>query len=168
MLLKISFIILTVFGIAFVISESIGRAQSLIASPKAKLCKALPVADIEAVVGTKLTRKSGSDMEKYSSCTAFFGDASAKIEYHQPGQVGLPTDVKSGLAGATAMVGSKIEDSRDFGKIGCYQMTIMAVKSTACFLPKGYYTLSVGGSLANFVPMEKVKDLLKKTVAAAR
>ena len=60
-------------------------------------------------------------------------------------------------------------ESRDFGEIGCYR-SVMAfggeeMKTTACFLPKGYYTLSVSKP-GDFVPMEAVKAWLEKTAAA--
>jgi hypothetical protein len=151
-----------------------GLSQAQMASPDAKLCKTFPVADVEAVVGSKSTKKIGSDMDKYNSCTVLFGGlTSAKIEWHQPGQGGLPPDVKTGLMGLTMMMGKDMKNlqTRDFGEVGCYQGSLAAsgqeIKSTVCFLPKGYYTISVGG-LPNYVPMESVKALLEKAVAAAR
>jgi len=167
-----AFLLLAAFGMAAFLSEGSSLAQSMLPSPDAKLCKSIPVADIEAAAGSKLVRKTGTDGDKYNSCTAIFGGTtSAKIEYHQPGQGGLPADVKSGLIGLTAVFGSDLKglQTRDFGDIGCYQGALafggQEVKSTVCFLPKGYYSLSVGG-LPNFVPMETVKALLEKTAAA--
>jgi hypothetical protein len=97
-----------------------------------------------------------------------------KLEWHQPGQPGLVADVKTGLAAATAMMGSggpiKLDESKDYGNIGCLRSTTEIgggkAVDTSCFLPKGYYNLSIGRE-SNPVPMETVKSLLEK-VAAAR
>jgi hypothetical protein len=133
----------------------------------------LPVADIEAALGAKIKSRIGSDQDKFNSCTVNAGAASAKIEYHQPGQPGLPTDVKTGLAGMTAAFGSSFKnlETREFGEIGCYRGVLafggQEMKSTACFLPKGYYTFSVVKP-GDFVPMETVKALLEKVMAVSK
>jgi len=152
----------------------IGSAFSQTPSIDAKLCKTLPVEEIEAVVGAKLLRKSGVDAAEFNSCTAFFGSGGVmvKVERRSPGQEGLPPDVKAGLTGISTIFGSAFKGlkTKDFGEIGCYQGTFEAgggVKTTVCFQPKGYYSLTIGG-LSEFLPMETVKGLLEKLMAASR
>jgi hypothetical protein len=144
------------------------------ASSSSQACKQLPLADLESALGAKPGTPSGSDRDQYSSCIVRVGTFNVKLEWHQPGQPGLVADVKTGLAGAAEMMGSggpiKLDESKDFGNIGCLRSTTeiggQKVADTSCFMPKGYYNLSVGGG-SSPVPMETVKGLLEK-VAAAR
>jgi hypothetical protein len=138
-------------------------------------CRKLPIAALESAVGAKAAAPAGSDRDKFSSCRVTVGTVNVKLEYHQPGQPGLPADVKTGLLGAAEMMGSgddiKILESKDFGNIGCLSATVSipglkGYVDTTCFLPKGYYTLSLGREGAA-IPMDTVKGLLEK-VAAAR
>ncbi len=168
---KITFLVVVVFGAASFLAIDRCEAQPALPSPDAKLCKLLPVGEIEAALGAKVGSRIGSDRDKFNSCTVNLGGTSVKIEYHQPGQPGLPTDVKTGLAGMTAAFGSSLKnlETREFGEIGCYRGVLafggQETKSTACFQPKGYYTFGVVKP-GDSVPMETVKALLEKTAAA--
>jgi hypothetical protein len=137
-------------------------------------CKRLPLADVESALSGKAAAPTGSDRDQYSLCQVRVGTFNVKLEWHQPGQPGLVGDVKAGLAAATAMMGAggpiKLDESKDYGNIGCLRSTTEIgggkAVDTSCFMPKGYYNLSIG-SESNPVPMETVKGLLEK-VAASR
>ncbi len=145
------------------------RPERELPGPDASLCKALPVAEIAEQLGAKAGTMAGRDLEDYQSCTAHFGEAVVKIEHHTPGQPGLPADVASGLRGLAATMGSSIEEleTHDFGDIGCYRGVLslggQRVRTTSCFEPKGYYTMSVATPKAK-VPMEELKAILEKTI----
>ena len=141
-------------------------------SSKSRACGQLPIAALESALGAKAGAPAGSDQDKFSSCRVTVGGANVKLEYHQAGQPGLPSDVKMGLAGATAMMSGgdiKLIESKDFGDIGCLQAAIAVgakgIVETSCFMPKGYYTLSIGRDGAA-IPMDTVKGLLEKFAAA--
>jgi hypothetical protein len=143
------------------------------ASDNSQACRQLPMAALESALGAKPGKPTGSDRDKFSSCRVMVGTANVNLEYHQPGQPGLPFDVKTGIAGATEMLASsdaKILESKDFGNIGCLRSTLSFGGSksyvTTCFMPKGYYTISLSRE-SSAIPMETVKGLLEK-VAAAR
>ena len=155
------------------VSPAAPASRGLTPDPGAGLCRALPVAAIEAALGQKAGTMGGRDLEDYQSCTANFGDAAVKVEHHTAGQPGLPVDVPSGLAGLLAAFGPSLREveTRDFGDIGCYRgvLELMghSMHSTACFQPAGYYTIGVSSPRAA-IPMEKVKELLEKTIAQRR
>jgi hypothetical protein len=87
-------------------------AQPSLPGPDAQACKLLPTAQIEAALGATVTRQAGTDSPKMNSCTVTAGEsASARIEIHEPGQVGLPADVTSGLAAAKATIGEAMGDA---------------------------------------------------------
>jgi hypothetical protein len=131
------------------------------------------MAALESALGATPRAPTGSDQDKFSSCRVTVGTVNVKLEYHQAGQPGLPPDVKTGLAGAREMLtsgDSAILESKDFGNMGCLQSTlsVMGTKAyvTTCFMPKGYYTLTMNRE-ASAIPMDTVKGVLEK-VAAAR
>jgi hypothetical protein len=164
-----------VFAVAFLFAALLtatpSPSQTGLPGPDAKLCQALPVADIEAALGAKVVSRIGSDRDNFYSCTANAGAAAAKFEWHRPGQAGLPKDVTTHLALMAATMGKDMKgwESKDFGEIGCYKSILafdgQEAKTTACFLPKGYYTIGITKP-GDAVPMETTKALLEKTAAA--
>jgi hypothetical protein len=150
-------------------------AQLALPSADAKTCMLLAPSDLEAALGATVTRQVGTDSSTYSSCTISAGTtASAKLEIHAPGQVGLPRDVASGLMAAKATIGEVMKDfeTETLGDVGCYRGRLEvdqlgATSTTTCFLPAGYFVLTLTRPDA-LVPASTVKALLDKVAAAVR
>ena len=148
-------------------------AQFALPGPDAEVCKLLPTTELEAALGSAVARKVGTDSASLSSCTVTAGTATAKLEIQPPGQLGLPTNVATGLAGVKTTIGTTMQqfETEDAGNVGCYRGTLTvqgfgSTNTTSCFMPSGYIVLTVarGDSL---VPFAAVKEVLQAVAAKA-
>ena len=159
---------------ATLLAVGYGDLAAQLPTPDAKTCKLLSTDAIESALGTAVTRQAGTDSDRYSSCTYSAGaSASAKLEIHAPGQAGLPTSVAMGLEFAKATIAEAMEnfETEALGNVGCYRGTLRldelgAINTTTCFIPSGYFVLTLGRS-DELVPTAAVKELLE-AVAEAR
>src|SRR5262245_54689741 len=94
-------------------------------TPNAKACAYLPVADLEAHFGTKAENILGLDQSTRNTCNARFGDPfhAVAVESHPPS----PADQAMTAAERLTVVKQAmkgVQDTRDFGSIGCFRTTI--------------------------------------------
>ena len=135
------------------------------ASVDARVCKLMPVAELEQFLGEKATRVAGNDSDTVSVCTAdFSADASAKLQYAKPGTPGVPKDVQTMLAVPRDMQSSGQQVSiKDFGDVGCYSAVVKLMGgqeyAASCGNPRGYLVLAVART-ASAVPIDAVRKLL--------
>jgi hypothetical protein len=143
--------------------------------PDAKVCKLLPVAELEVLFGAKAARVSGNDAAAMSLCSASFGDVrrSASVNTRPPS----PGDTMLGVEGTLNMVKAGIKEeggfeSKVFGSVGCMkhaqEMGDTPLPSTTCFLLEGgSLAMAVSSDDPKVASYETVKDLLE-TAAARR
>lgn len=120
----------------------------VMATAEAKVCKLLPMADLEAHYSSKAQRVSGSENPALSVCTANFGSYTARLESGPHDPVQLAPNVATMLMGVKAMLGSskqlQLLDTQDFGRVGCYRTKVSSggetAYSTVCvMMPDGWY-----------------------------
>jgi hypothetical protein len=151
-------------GCAFGVGSA---APSLAAtSANAKVCRLMPTADVERVLGLKATKVYGSDNADVSICTAVFGGSTAataeyaQVQYAKPGSPGLPPDVQTMLELPRRMkANGENVVVQQFGNVGCYSLKVKTVLSATCGDPSGYITMIVG-RVGSMVPFDTVRKLL--------
>ena len=147
------------------VTPALADSASYLPSPNAKVCRLMPVPDIERALAVKKTKVSGTDNPNLSICTAEFGTTVvAKLQYAKQGGAGLPTDVRTMLAIPHQMQseGEKVT-IQDFGNVGCFGQQVKvpgsSVWASTCGNPRGFITLSVARPAA-MVPFDTVRKLL--------
>ena len=145
----------------------------------AKACQLMPISELEAAYGGKVTNPHGFDGDS-SVCTVNIGGLAIKLQSAVPGTAGLPTSIQQGLVGARMMLGAARQSARaktrDFGKVGCMNLKMTKgfdgkalarpLLTTSCFLVEGgYLNMSVSGENAKQVGFEQVKALLENAAA---
>jgi hypothetical protein len=135
-------------------------------SANAKVCRLMPTADVERVLGMKATKVSGTDSADVSICSAVFGGGTAatvtyaQVQYAKPGRPGLPPDVQTMLELPRKMKASgENVVVQQFGNVGCYSLTAQTRLSATCGDPSGYITMTVG-RVGPMVPFDTVRKLL--------
>ena len=161
-------------------AEARGSAQ-LPAAGSAKACAWLPVADIEALYGTKVSAPPrGTDSPSLSTCTVTIAGQAIKVGSAPPGTPGVPTSVQQALAASQTMAANSKNavkpEVKDYGDVGCTRTTISQnldktplpkpIYSTACFqVTGGYLILTLVSNDASIATDEHAKALLAKAAA---
>jgi hypothetical protein len=177
---RIGAIAVVAVSLAWAVDPGILAAQ---ASPtpavQSKVCRLMPMAELEMTYGRKITKPHGFDGES-SVCSANIGRLAIKLQSAAPGTPGTPTSISQGLVGARMMLGqagqNPATNTKDFGNIGCMSMKMTKgfdgkplakrLFSTSCFLVEGgYLNLTIAGDNAKQVGFESVKLLLEKAAA---
>jgi hypothetical protein len=131
----------------------------------ARVCRLLPLPQIEQLLGKSPSGIVGTDNDAMSICTANFPpDASAKVSYAKPGAPGLPADTHAMLAIPRQMQAEgQTVFMKEYGDVACYathlQITHHDTWTTSCGLPSGYLLLAVARS-GSMVPLDTVRKLL--------
>ena len=133
------------------------------ASPQAKVCHLMPVADVEHALGVKLAKIAGTDHAAVSTCAARFGtDTIVKVQYAKPGTEGLAPDVQTWLKVPREMnAGHNDIPIAEYGNVGCYGQHVKAKGNwvATCANPHAYITLAVTRP-GSMVPLETVRKFL--------
>lgn len=147
----------------------------VMATAEAKVCKLLPMADLEAHYNSKAQRVSGSEDRALSVCTANFGSYTARLESGPHDPVRLAPDVATALMGVKAMLGSskqlQLLDTQDFGRVGCYRTKVAfgndVTYSTVCvMMPDGWYlNFTMTHADPQRVTFDTVKSMVEKIAA---
>ena len=132
-------------------------------SANAKVCRLMPVADVEHALGVRLAKMVGADHEAVSTCSARFGtDTIVKVQHAKPGTEGLAPDVQTWLKVPREMnAGHNDIPIAEYGNVGCYGQHVKAKKNwiAVCANPHGYITLAVTRP-TSMVPLDTVRKLL--------
>jgi hypothetical protein len=126
------------FGIATMHAQGIPQP-----SPNATACAYLPIPDLEKHFGTKAAAILGLDQNTRNTCAARFPDPlhTAAVESHSSSAADLAMTAAQRLAFLKQAM-KEVQDTRDFGAIGCFQSTMdmgKPVRVTTCFLAKAPY-----------------------------
>jgi hypothetical protein len=139
------------------------------ASPNAKACAYLPIAELEAHFGTKAQNVRGMDQSTRATCSATFPDPfrTALVETHPPSAADAAMTAAQRLEFVKGAV--KGLETKDFGSVGCTRSVVdmgKPVHATMCFLAKQqYFALSVHSVDPAQVSFEAVRSLLDKAAA---
>jgi hypothetical protein len=138
-------------------------------SPNAKACAWLPVAELEKHFGTKAQNLGGLDQSTRNTCGARFGDAThaAMLESHPSLATDLSMTAAQRLAFLKSAMKDELTDTKDFGKVGCFQATLdmgKPVRATTCFLAQAPY---LALSLHSVEPAQVSYDVVKPLLEAA-
>ncbi|HUL75331.1 MAG TPA: hypothetical protein VLT86_19620 [Vicinamibacterales bacterium] len=169
---------LAVGGLVVVAARTPAAGQAATGAP-AKVCGLLPIADIEALYGTKADAPRGTDNTALSTCSVTIANQIVTIRSSAPGTSGAPVSVQAGLAAQQAQPpgrGMTRAEARDYGDVGCLHSTMTEgpdrkplpkpIHATSCFLVTGgYLHLTLTSDDAGLASDEHVKGLLAKAAA---
>lgn len=139
------------------------------ASPNAKACAYLPVAELEAHFGAKAQNMRGLDLSTQNTCTAQFPDGQhvGRVESHPSSAADIAMSAAQRLD-FVRQADKKVE-TRDFGSVGCFRTSIdlgKPVPVTTCFLAKtAYLAFTLQSPDAAQVSYEATRSLLEKAAA---
>jgi hypothetical protein len=136
----------------------------------AKVCQLLPMADLEAHFGARVTASRGLDRTTSSTCAADIPDRMQGTLVNRQPPSPAPSTPQRRMDRLKS--GAKIKDSdiKDFGNVVCFRSEVdlgqAKLPTVTCFMDQGgYLALTLNSQNPKFLTFDAAKSLLEKAAA---